>query len=51
MKFIEAAEIFQDEAARWGLPAWTYNSAELTQLEIEQVFQRIKGVLQMRSVS
>jgi len=40
MKFIEASEIFQDEADRWGLPAWTYNSDELTQLEIEQVFLR-----------
>ncbi|MDH3537126.1 MAG: Rieske 2Fe-2S domain-containing protein, partial [Gammaproteobacteria bacterium] len=40
MKFIDVSEIFQDEADRWGLPAWTYNNDELTQLEIEQVFQR-----------
>ncbi|MDH3447509.1 MAG: aromatic ring-hydroxylating dioxygenase subunit alpha [Gammaproteobacteria bacterium] len=40
MKFIDASEIFQDEADRWGLPAWTYNNDELTRLEIEQLFLR-----------
>ena len=40
MKFITAAEIFRDPATRRGLPAWTYNSDELTRLEMEQVFLR-----------
>ncbi len=40
MKFIEANEIFRKDGSRRGLPAWTYNSDELTQLEMEQVFLR-----------
>ncbi len=40
MNFVTAEEIFRDPAARRGLPAWTYNSSELTQLEMEQVFLR-----------
>ena len=40
MKFVTAEEIFHDPAARRGLPAWTYNSDELTQLEMEQLFLR-----------
>lgn len=40
MNFISAEEIFRDPATRRGLPAWTYNSAELTRLEMEQVFLR-----------
>ena len=40
MKFVSAKEIYRDPASRKGLPAWTYNSDELTQLEIEQVFLR-----------
>ena len=40
MKFISAAEIYRAPGARAGLPAWTYNSDELTRLEIEQVFLR-----------
>jgi len=40
MKFIEAKEIFRDADSRKGLPAWTYNNDELTQLEMEQVFLR-----------
>jgi len=38
MKFISAQEIFRDPESRKGLPAWTYNSDELTQLEMEQLF-------------
>ena len=40
MKFIPADEIFRDPAARRGLPAWTYNNAELTELEMQQIFLR-----------
>ena len=40
MKPVSVEEIYQDPAARRGLPAWTYNSDELTQLELEQVFLR-----------
>jgi len=40
MKFVSAQEIFRDPASRKGLPAWTYNSNELTQLEMEQLFLR-----------
>jgi phenylpropionate dioxygenase-like ring-hydroxylating dioxygenase large terminal subunit len=40
MNFVTADEIFRDPAARRGLPAWTYNSDELTQLEMEQLFLR-----------
>jgi phenylpropionate dioxygenase-like ring-hydroxylating dioxygenase large terminal subunit len=40
MKFVTAEEIFRDPATRRGLPAWTYNSDELTQLEMEQLFLR-----------
>jgi phenylpropionate dioxygenase-like ring-hydroxylating dioxygenase large terminal subunit len=40
MNFVTADEIFRDPAARDGLPAWTYNSDELTQLEMEQLFLR-----------
>ena len=38
MKFVTAEEIFHDPATRRGLPAWTYNNDELTQLEMEQLF-------------
>jgi phenylpropionate dioxygenase-like ring-hydroxylating dioxygenase large terminal subunit len=40
MKFVSAQEIFRDPESRKGLPAWTYNSDELTQLEMEQLFLR-----------
>ena len=40
MKFVSAQEIFRDPKSRKGLPAWTYNSDELTQLEMEQLFLR-----------
>jgi phenylpropionate dioxygenase-like ring-hydroxylating dioxygenase large terminal subunit len=40
MKFMTAAEIYGNPAARRGLPAWTYNSDELTRLETEQIFLR-----------
>jgi len=40
MKFLSAQEIYRDPASRKGLPAWTYNSDELTQLEMEQLFLR-----------
>ncbi len=40
MKFVSAEEIFKQAGGREGLPAWTYNNDELTQLEIEQVFLR-----------
>jgi phenylpropionate dioxygenase-like ring-hydroxylating dioxygenase large terminal subunit len=40
MKFVPAEEIFRDPATRRGLPAWTYNSAELTRLEMDKVFLR-----------
>ncbi len=39
MKFIPAKEIYA-AGGRSGLPAWTYNSDELTRLETEQVFLR-----------
>jgi len=40
MKFVSAQEIYRDPASRKGLPAWAYNSDELTQLEMEQLFLR-----------
>jgi phenylpropionate dioxygenase-like ring-hydroxylating dioxygenase large terminal subunit len=40
MKFVSAQEIFRDPKSRKGLPAWTYNSDELTLLEMEQLFLR-----------
>jgi len=40
MKFVSAQEIYQQAGSREGLPAWTYNNDELTQLEIEQLFLR-----------
>ena len=40
MKFVSAQEIFRDPVSRKGLPAWTYNNDELTQLEMEQIFLR-----------
>jgi len=40
MKFVPTDEIFRDSATRRGLPAWTYNSDELTQLELERLFLR-----------
>ena len=40
MKFVEAEEIFRRAGNRAGLPAWTYNNAELTELEIERLFLR-----------
>ena len=38
MKFITAQEVFDRHDSRRGLPAWVYDNAELTWLEIEQVF-------------
>jgi phenylpropionate dioxygenase-like ring-hydroxylating dioxygenase large terminal subunit len=38
MEYIKAEQIFSAPGARDGLPAWTYNNAELTRLEMEQVF-------------
>ncbi len=39
MKFTTAEALYQKAGGkRSGLPAWTYNNAELTQLEMEQVF-------------
>ena len=39
MKFTTAEAIFKKAGGkRTGLPAWCYNNAELTQLEMEQVF-------------
>jgi len=40
MKFVSAQEIYKKAETRGGLPAWTYNNDELTQLEIEQLFLR-----------
>ena len=40
MNFVPAKDIFRKAGGRSGLPAWTYNSPELTQLEMEQVFLR-----------
>jgi len=40
MKFVSAQEIYRVPGSRKGLPAWTYNSDELTQLEMEQLFLR-----------
>jgi phenylpropionate dioxygenase-like ring-hydroxylating dioxygenase large terminal subunit len=40
MKMLPAEEVFRDPSARSGLPAWAYNNAELTQLEMEEVFLR-----------
>jgi phenylpropionate dioxygenase-like ring-hydroxylating dioxygenase large terminal subunit len=39
MKFSTAKELYEKAGGnRSGLPPWTYNSAELTQLEIDEVF-------------
>lgn len=38
MKFVPTKEICSQAGSRGGLPAWTYNNNELTQLEIEQLF-------------
>jgi len=40
VKFVTAEEIYQQAGNREGLPAWTYSSDELTQLEMEQLFLR-----------
>ena len=40
MKFLAAQEIYKKAGSRGGLPAWTYNNDELTELEIEQLFLR-----------
>ncbi len=40
MKFVNAEEIYRRAGGRGGLPAWTYNNAELTALETEQLFLR-----------
>ena len=40
ISFIEAERIYHEPGVRHGLPAWTYNNAELTRLEMEQVFLR-----------
>ena len=38
MKFIDAEKIYRAPGSRTGLPAWTYHNAELTRLELEEVF-------------
>ena len=39
MKFTTAEALFHKAGGkRTGLPSWCYNNAELTQLEMEQVF-------------
>ncbi len=38
MKFVSAQEIYREAGSRKGLPAWTYNNDELTQLEIYQIY-------------
>ncbi len=41
MKFTTAQALFNKAGGkRTGSPAWCYNNAELTQLELEQVFLR-----------
>ncbi len=40
MKFTDVKDIYREPGSRRGLPAWTYHNAELTRLEIEQVFLR-----------
>ncbi len=41
MKFINAEEVFTKTGnGRRGLPAWTFNNEELSQLEMQQVFLR-----------
>lgn len=40
MKSLSAQEVFSRYESRRGLPAWTYDNAELTRLETEQVFLR-----------
>ena len=40
MKFLTAEEIYRQAGNRRGLPAWTYNSEELTRLEMDQLFLR-----------
>jgi phenylpropionate dioxygenase-like ring-hydroxylating dioxygenase large terminal subunit len=40
MKFLSPGDIFRVPGTRRGLPAWTYNNDELTQLEMERVFLR-----------
>ena len=40
MKFKSARDIFARAGSRNGLPAWTYNNAELTELEMQQLFLR-----------
>jgi len=39
MKFVSAKDIYQ-AGTRAGLPAWTYNSDELNQLEMQELFLR-----------
>ena len=39
-KFIEAEDIYRVPGARNGLPAWAYHNAELTGLEMDQLFLR-----------
>ena len=40
MKKLSTQEVFENPVSRQGLPAWTYNNAELTELEIDQIFLR-----------
>ncbi len=40
MDILTPAQVFERYDSRRGLPAWTYDNAELTRLEIEQVFLR-----------
>lgn len=40
MKFLSPKTIFEVPGARHGLPAWAYNNAELTRLEIDRIFLR-----------
>ena len=42
MKFTTAEALFHKAGGkRTGLPSWCYNNAELTQLEMEQVFPKL----------
>ena len=40
MKFKSARDIFARAGSRNGLPAWTYHNAELSELEMQQLFLR-----------
>ncbi len=40
MNYVPAKQVFRQPDARRGLPGWTYHSAELHGLELEQIFLR-----------